>query len=64
MDLAMLCARRGLDDEAIAELAAARAADPRWFGAHIDRFARATATAGDVSAAFRDAVAGAARATE
>jgi 4-amino-4-deoxy-L-arabinose transferase-like glycosyltransferase len=62
LNLALLYGRRGLDPQARGELAAAQAADPRWFGGNIEGFARTVASTPDVDAAFRQAVALASRA--
>ncbi|MGD0528592.1 MAG: glycosyltransferase family 39 protein [Polyangiaceae bacterium] len=56
LNLALLCARQGLDADATRELAAASSADPEWFRKTIPGFARSVASAHDVDGAFREAV--------
>ena len=57
LSLALLYARQGRDDEAIAELQKARAADASWYAAHIDGFAQTIASIPQIDAGFREALA-------
>ena len=59
LNLALLCAKSGLDARALSELAAARNADPAWFQRNATGVARSVQSAPDVSPAFREAVAAA-----
>ena len=59
LNLALLYARRGRDDDAARELRAAQTADPAWFRANIGGFARSVLSMPDVGPGFREAVASA-----
>jgi hypothetical protein len=56
LSLALLYAREGRDDEAMAELHAAHDADPSWFSANVDGFVRTASSNPQIDSAFRDAL--------
>jgi 4-amino-4-deoxy-L-arabinose transferase-like glycosyltransferase len=57
LNLALLEAKTGRDDDAVREVERARAADPVWFRTNVGGFARTVMNTPDVPPTFRDAVA-------
>jgi len=56
LSLALLYAKRGIDQRAIGELGAAQAADPAWFHANIGALVRGAVSDEGIGSEFRDAV--------